>query len=401
MATGADASLATLAAAIQEAKPRGLVDLYLERVADTAWELEGGTVVGCRTLLREAAAARFRGLLRSADGITRLALAEILGIPGRAVPPVTLPPFPATPELACLSPGTLGAVRTVRVRSRWAAVLARGDLRVLGGPALCELTLPDGQRTLTTWPPPADLPLPPPPTSGRAAPDPGPVCCLLAPPAAAALLHEAVGHALEGDTLVQPGRRPALHPGTPVTDAAFDVVDDPTRAELPGAYWADDEGTPAHPTVLVRAGSVAGLLADREVAERCGVPAGNARRSSAHAWPRPRVSNLVVTAREAPSTPCREGAHIEVASVRAGAFEPLTGELRLLVRSAWALRGGRRVRPLGPFVLAGQAERVLAGMRPAGPPAATGEPGWCGKAGDMVPVGAVTPWLVVSGLEVR
>lgn len=401
MPAGADASLAALAAAIHEARPRGLLDLYLERVADTVWEFDAGAVVGRRTLLREGAAARFRGLLRSADGATRLVLADLLGIPGRNLPPVSFPPFAEAPDLTCLSPATLAAVRAVRVRTRWAAVLTAGHVFAIGGPALCELTLPDGQRTLTTWPLSRDLPLPPPPTSARSGPDPRPARCLLAPPAAATLLHEAVGHALEGDHLAR-GRRPTLlAPGATVADPAFDVVNDPTRPELPGSYSADDEGTPAHPTVLLQAGTVAGVLADRETAVRLGVLAGNARRSSVHAWPRPRVSNLVVTARGAPPAPCRDDADIEVVSVRSGAFEPLSGELRLVVRSAWRLHRGRRVRPLAPFVLVGHVARVLAGMRPAGPPAASGEPGWCGKAGDIVPVGAVTPWLLVDGLEVR
>lgn len=402
MAIDVDASLAALAAAVREARPRSFLDLYLERTADTVWDIEGGAVAGRHTLLREGAAARFRGLLRSSDGITRLVLADLLGIAGRRLPPVSLPPFPAPTTLDPLPEVTWRTVRSVRVRVRWAAVIADGQYRQLFRPALCELTLADGRRILATWPPPDATPFPTPVSAApRSLPDPGPATCLLSPAAAAVLLHEAVGHALEGDHLQAADGYPFAAAGAVFTDPALDIVDDPTRMDLPGAYSADDEGTVAHRTVLVHAGAIAGVLADRETAAHLGVPAGNARRSSIHAWPRPRISNLVVEAPSVPRLPCREGADLEVASVRAGAFEPLSGELRLVVGHAFRLRGGRRVRPLGPFVLVGRVTEVLRSMRVAGPALPSGEPGWCGKAGDIVPVGAVAPWLLVRGLEVR
>ncbi len=393
-------SLTALAAAIHEAHPRGFVDLYLERVADTVWELADGKVVARHTLLREGAAARFAHLLRSSDGLTRLVLADLLGVAGRRLPPLVLPPYPPPPALPEF--GDRAPVVALRRRWRWAAVIRPAQPRELLRPPLWEVTLVDGQRLLATSPPTGDVRLPPlPPPAARAVPDSGPTRCLLAPAAAAVLLHEAIGHALEGDLVLDGGRHPLHQAGVRVGDPGFDLVDDPTRKELPGAFSADDEGTPAHRTVLVENGAVVGVLADRTSAPRLGVRAGNARRSSVHAWPRPRVSNLVVEGAEVAPEPAREEAALEIESVRAGSLELRSGELRLVSRVAWQLRHGRRVRALGPFVLAGRVERIVPRLRVAGPAEVCGEPGWCGKGGEIVPVGAVAPWLLVDGLEVR
>jgi TldD protein len=229
----------------------------------------------------------------------------------------------------------------------------------------------------------------------------GRVRVLLAPPAAAVLIHEAVGHPLEGGGVAPLSGAPALRTGAAITSAELSLVDDPTRIDLPGAFSADDEGLRAQRRVLLKEGVVVGVLADREAAAHLGVPAGNARRSSVHAFPRPRISNLVSEGTGWLDEPPRTEAEIEVSGVNAGSFVPRSGEIRLAVRTAWRLRGGRRVRPLAPFLLAGSVERVLGGIIMAGPSASSSEPGWCGKAGEVVPTGAVAPWLLVDGLEVR
>ncbi len=400
MASRAPSSLEALAAAVQEVRPDGFRDLYIERVADTVWALEGGAVVGRHTLLREGAAVRFPGTLRSSDGATRVILAELLGVPGRRLPPVSFPPFPPAPPLEGLAAETLRAVQAVRWRWRWAGLVDERSWRELLRPQLGELTCHDGFRILSTWPPvaaPADqeprLPRGPvPPT--------GPLRVLLAPAAAAVLLHEGVGHLLEGDLLAA-NHRPLVALGTELADPALTVVDDPTRSDLPGGFSADDEGVPARRRRLLEGGVVVGLLADRETAPRFGVPPGSARRASVHSWPRPRISNLVLEVAEPPETPLRHEADVEVASVRSGSLAARTGQVRLAVRRAWRLRRGRRVHALPPFLLAGSLVDALRRLRVAGPPAPSGEPGWCGKAGEVVPVGAVTPWLLTEGLEVR
>ncbi|NWF99549.1 MAG: hypothetical protein HXY19_01195 [Thermoanaerobaculaceae bacterium] len=400
MASRAPSPLEALAAAVQELRPKGFRDLYLERVADTVWSLVGGAVVARHTLLREGAAVRFPGSLRSSDGATRIILAELLGVPGRRLPPLTFPPFPPAPPLEDLPAETLRAVQTVRWRWRWAALVNLRSATELFRPQLCELTFDDGFRILSTWPPPPTVgshepPLPkgPLPPSGRAR-------VLLAPAAAAVLLHEGVGHLLEGD-LLSTQHRPLVTLGAPLADAALTVVDDPTRCDLPGGFSADDEGIPARRRLLVAGGVVVGLLADTETASHLGVAAGSARRASVHSWPRPRISNLVLETWQTPETPLRHEADVEVESVRSGSLVAQSGHVRLAVRRAWRLRRGQRVQVLPPFLLTGSIVDALQRLRLAGPAAASGEPGWCGKGGEVVPVGAVTPWLVTEGLDVR
>jgi TldD protein len=180
------------------------------------------------------------------------------------------------------------------------------------------------------------------------------------------------------------------------------VSDDPTRTDLPGAFSADDEGETARPRELLAGGVLVGALADRESAAALGVSPGNARRATVHTRPRPRMSNLVARAADPLPHPPRNEAAIEVTSLASGTMEPASGAILLQVRTAFALRRGERHRTLTPFTLVGSLAAVRAGLLAAAEPTLpVAEPGWCAKDGEIVPTGAVTPWLLVSGLEVR
>jgi predicted Zn-dependent protease len=171
---------------------------------------------------------------------------------------------------------------------------------------------------------------------------------------------------------------------------------------LPGAFSADDEGEPAQPRQLLADGVLVGALADRESAAALGVPTGNARRASVHGRPRPRMSNLVAHAADPLPHPPRHEAAIEVATLTSGTLEPASGAILLHVRTAFALRRGERHRALAPFTLVGSLAAVRSGLLAAAEPILpVAEPGWCAKDGEIVPTGAVAPWLLLSGLEVR
>ena len=231
---------------------------------------------------------------------------------------------------------------------------------------------------------------------------PGPLRALLSPQATATLLHELLGHPLEGDFLLAGTSPWRGRQGERILSLPLDLWDDPTRADLPGSFGVDDEGRPAAARCLVQEGVLTGALATRAFAPALGVEPGNARRATLHALPRPRVSNLVARCPGALAEPPRDEAEVEVEAISAGTLEPRAGLVVLQVRVAHTLRHGRRVRGLAPFTLLGRLSAVAGGLLVAAEPVgASAEPGWCGKEGEVVPTGSEAPWLLVEGLEAR
>ncbi len=394
--------LAELAAAVARARVAGLVDVYLERRAEAFWRLAAGRVVARETLLREGAAVRRDGAFASSDGLDRPALAGLLGVTSRVLPAFAVPRFPETPVLEATVPAFPPSWSAVRWRWGWAAVLTGGSAVTVSRPELAEVTFRDGRRALTCWPglpaPDADVELPAAVTAAR----PGPTRALLAPAAAAVLVHELIGHPLEGDILLRGGSPWAGRGGQRILKISLSVTDDPTRGDLPGGFTADDEGEAAAPRPLLADGVLVGELADRGTAEALGVRPGNARRAGVHTPPRPRMSNLIVEARFPLPRPPRGDAAVEVVSVSSGTLEPASGAILLHVQTAFALRGGSRRQRLAPFTLVGTVATLARGILAAAEPAAAApEPGWCGKDGEAVPAGAVAPWLLLEGMEIR
>ncbi len=402
MAAGVTSDLGALAERIREAGPRGFVDLYATRTAEVWWRLAGGAVSARRELLREGAAARFAGSFVSSDGLDRLVLAELTGIPARTLPAFTPAPFPRPPDVAPIVAALAATECELHWRGGWAALLGEGHETVLWRPELLEIALPEGQRFLYVWPLAADWSPPAAAPTPAGAVRPGRATVLLAPAAAAVLFHELLAHPLEGDLLARGSSPLAGRHGERLFPISIDVDDDPTAASLPGSFSADDEGVAARRRLLVRDGVLVGMLCDRATAAALGGKPGNARRATVHTLPRPRVSNLVVRCRRGDVDALRHEATIEVASLASGAVEPRLGLVTLAVRSAWALRRGSRTHPLEPFVLAGTIGDVLGGVHAiAGPSVATAEPGWCSKDGEVVPTGAVAPWVLLAGAEAR
>jgi hypothetical protein len=394
--------LSELAAAVVRTRAARLVDVFLERRAEVCWRLEEGRVGSREGLLREGAAVRRDSTLVSGDGLDRPVLARLLGITTRALPQFSGPAFPDPPRLEEVLPSPPAGWASVHWSWRWAAVLADRRAVVLVRPDLAEVTHADGHRALTAWPPSPDTEPDGTAPEQHANARVGKARVLLAPAAAAVLLHELIGHPLEGDLLLRGASPWTGMQGERLMRLPLSVSDDPTRTELPGAFSDDDEGEPARPRVLLADGVLVGALADRESAAALGVPTGNARRASVHARPRPRMSNLVARAADPLPHPPRHEAAIEVATLTSGTLEPASGSILLHVRTAFALRRGERHRTLAPFTLVGSLAAVCSGLLAAAEPTLpAAEPGWCAKDGEIVPTGAVAPWLLLSGLEVR
>ncbi len=388
-----------LATAIGRARISKFRDLYLERRAEVCWRVADGRVTACERLLREGAAVRRDGAFFSSDGLDRPVLARLLDVPARLLPSFSLPASAPAPPIDAVVASLPRACTALRWRSSHAAVVARGASSSILRPQLAELTYGEGRRGLHVWPPDHALAEEAEP---RARLQSGRCRVLLAPAASAVLVHELFGHLLEADLLLAGASPWCGQQGRRLTRLPLDVIDDPTRGDLPGAFSVDDEGEAAAPRRLLADGVMVGSLADRRCAAALGVAAGNARRADVHTPPRPRMSNLVTSAATPLPSPPRHEAAVEVASLASGTIEPSSGVVLLAVRQAFALRRGARGQPLRAFTLMGTLAALRRGLLAAAEPAArTAEPGWCAKDGEVVATGAQAPWLLVDGLEAR
>ncbi|MEM7247617.1 MAG: TldD/PmbA family protein [Acidobacteriota bacterium] len=234
----------------------------------------------------------------------------------------------------------------------------------------------------------------------RQAPASGPAAVVLSPAATAVLVHEAVGHALEGDVASRDdsalwSAREGLSMGRPIT-----VVDDPTRSDGPACWHHDDEGVLARPATLVEEGRVVGCVHDLVSA---GFDprwlTGHARRASPRDPILPRLSNTALLGADAPVDELlhelREGLLIEQLS--GGHADPRSGELRLVVAEGRRVEDGRPTAPLEPCVLVGRAADVLAGIRALGDDFAWDDgTATCGRHGQWLPVSAGGPSLLLA-----
>jgi hypothetical protein len=391
-------------------------DLYLER----RLEIRVAPDASIDTVRLEGGAARWRfpsrWAMHAGSGISSAAVAELVSHyadrlkapPRRRTRDGELNPPPGWIESAI---SLAGRGVDVRFFKRWAVVIRRDGWREVSTPALIRveqaapasgaLLAVSGHPSLAEWvrslldPPPAKTWNPP---SGTACP------VIFTDGSSGVLLHELVGHMVEGD-LVASGRSPlAGLGGANLSEAEIDLVDDPRRADLPGAFDTDDEGVRSGPITLLRSGRLCGVLCDRETAETCGVPAGRGRRTDWRLPPIPRLSNLVVP----PGTGSPQDLEADlkrglVVTRLAGAtVDPVSSRAVLRVERGHEIRNGRRRRPLGPFELTGGVIEILAGIDPTvgDDPTPDWRLGWCLKDGLPLPTGSEAPTMLVHRLEV-
>ncbi len=381
----------------------------------------GTEVASC---LMEGGAARWRfpsrWAIHAAAGVSSGAVSNLvshfadrLDVPPGPLPPATdLDPPPGWVDWARnLTERLVDRGAIVRYLSRRAVVIRRDGWRQVTSPSLVRIeTGPDvggallavwGQPRLGDWIREVFEPAP----SKTWSPPPGlQVPVVLTNGTAGALLHELVGHLVEGD-LIAAGRSPlAGLGGANLTEAEINVVDDPGRTDLPGAFDTDDEGVPARPVILVRSGRLCGLLCDRETAEFCDVAPGRGRRADWRHPPVPRLSNLVVSCgSESPEALEADVSRGLVITRLSGAtVDPVSRRTVLRVERGFEIRNGRRRRPLSPFELTGGVTEILAGIDPAvgNDPTPEWRLGWCVKDGLPLPTGSEAPTILVRRLEV-
>lgn len=218
------------------------------------------------------------------------------------------------------------------------------------------------------------------------------------------LLHEAVGHGLEGDFNRKGTSAFSGRIGDQVASKGVTVFDDGTLPGRRGSLTIDDEGTPSERTILIEDGILVGYMHDRQSARLMGLAAtGNARRESYAHMPMPRMTN---TGMMGGTTPREE----MIASVQRGLFcanfgggqvDITNGKFVFRCTEAYLIENGRITVPVKGATLIGDGPSALTRVSMIGDDFDF-DPGIgvCGKAGQGVPVGVAQPSLKITGLTV-
>ena len=218
------------------------------------------------------------------------------------------------------------------------------------------------------------------------------------------LLHEAVGHGLEGDFNRKGSSAFTGLMGQRVAAPGVTVVDDGTLPDRRGSISVDDEGTPSARNVLIEDGILVGYMQDRQNARLMGVaPTGNGRRESyAHA-PMPRMTNTLMLGGEADPQDIvgelKDG--IWAVGFGGGQVDITSGKFVFSCTEAYRVKNGKVGAPVKGATLIGDGATALQQIRALGRDMAL-DPGMgnCGKQGQWVPVGVGQPTVLIGGLTV-
>jgi TldD protein len=232
----------------------------------------------------------------------------------------------------------------------------------------------------------------------------GEMTVLLGPGWPGVLLHEAIGHGLEGDfnrkgTSAFSGRL-----GERVAAPGITIVDDGSLPDRRGSLSIDDEGTPTRETILIEDGILKGYMQDRLNARLMGMEAtGNGRRESyAHA-PMPRMTNTFMKGGQDDPAELlgRVKRGIFAKSFGGGQVDIVSGKFVFSCTEAYMIEDGKIGAPIKGATLIGDGPTVLTKVTGIGNDFALDEGiGVCGKGGQGVPAGVGQPSLLVEGLTV-
>jgi len=218
------------------------------------------------------------------------------------------------------------------------------------------------------------------------------------------LLHEAVGHGLEGDFNRKGTSAFSGRIGERVAAPGVTVIDDGAIGNRRGSLTIDDEGTPTQRNVLIEDGILKGYIQDRLNARLMGVePTGNGRRESfAHA-PMPRMTNtFMLGGNDQPGElieRVKDGIYAK--SFGGGQVDITSGKFVFGCTEAYRIRGGKIAEPIKGATLIGDGPTVLTRVRGIGNDMELDEGvGICGKGGQSVPAGVGQPTMLIDGLTV-
>jgi TldD protein len=218
------------------------------------------------------------------------------------------------------------------------------------------------------------------------------------------LLHEAVGHGLEGDFNRKGSSAFSGRMGERVASPGVTVIDDGTLAGRRGSLSVDDEGTPTERTVLIEDGILKGYMQDRMNARLMGVAAtGNGRRESFRHPPMPRMTNTFMAGgTEDPGEILRSVKRgLFAKSFGGGQVDIVSGKFVFSCTEAYLVEDGKIGAPVKGATLIGNGPEVMQRIAAIGNDMALDEGiGTCGKGGQSVPAGVGQPTLLVEGLTV-
>ncbi len=218
------------------------------------------------------------------------------------------------------------------------------------------------------------------------------------------LLHEAVGHGLEGDFNRKKTSVFSEMMGERVASKGVTVIDDGTFQDRRGSISIDDEGTPSAENILIEDGILKGYMQDRMNARLMGVTAtGNGRREDYGSQPMPRMTNTFMLAGD------KDPAQI-IASVDKGLYavnfgggqvDITSGKFVFSASEAYMIENGKLTHPVKGATLIGNGPDVMQKVKMIGNDLQMDNGiGTCGKAGQSVPVGIGQPTLLIDPLTV-
>lgn len=227
---------------------------------------------------------------------------------------------------------------------------------------------------------------------------------LLGPGWPGILLHEAIGHGLEGDFNRKKTSAFAGLMGQRIAAPGVTVVDDGTLPNRRGSITIDDEGTPSRCTTLIEDGILVGLMQDRMNARLMGVaPTGNGRRQSHSHVPLPRMTNTYMlngnTSHDEIRASIKRGLYAK--SFGGGQVDITSGKFVFSCTEAYLIEDGKITTPVKGATLIGAGAEALTRISMVGNDMAL-DPGigTCGKSGQGVPVGVGQPSLRIDRLTV-
>jgi TldD protein len=232
----------------------------------------------------------------------------------------------------------------------------------------------------------------------------GPMTVVLGPGWPGVLLHEAIGHGLEGDFNRKGTSAFSGRIGERVAAPGVTVVDDGTLARRRGSLNVDDEGQPTQRNVLIENGVLKGYMQDSLNARLMKVrPTGNGRRESYAHIPMPRMTNTYMlngdTPREEIIASVKNGLY--AVNFGGGQVDITSGKFVFSASEAYVIENGKLTHPVKGATLIGNGPDALTRVALIGDDMAL-DPGvgTCGKEGQSVPVGVGQPTLRIDGLTV-
>ncbi|MSO70629.1 MAG: metalloprotease TldD [Alphaproteobacteria bacterium] len=232
----------------------------------------------------------------------------------------------------------------------------------------------------------------------------GEMTVVLGPGWPGVMLHEAVGHGLEGDFNRKKTSTFAGLLGQQVAAKGVTVVDDGTIPDRRGSLTVDDEGTPTRRNVLIEDGILVGYMQDRLNARLMGVsPTGNGRRQSFAHHPMPRMTNtFMLSGQNDPKDMIKAAKNgLYAVNFGGGQVDITSGKFVFTCTEAYLIEDGRVGAPVKGATLIGNGPEAMKRVRMVGNDSRLDDGiGTCGKDGQSVPVGVGQPTLLIDDLTV-